>query len=198
MASLDDPTWTDAQPRDFGDTVESSLPLTPTQYEPTPEKGNVSPQKTSNAPEIEQAGMQAAQQPTPAGAATQQDSPPKEAAKPAVPAQAPVNPLLTAPVTPPLEPKASPASGPADPSQALGGVGAPAKADPPSLKVIYKRMDRIMQPTAKGTFKVGEDLRKQWQDIKGGGRDKILSMFAQCNHEPDGVCFIIIFNALCS
>ncbi|CAE7305623.1 unnamed protein product [Symbiodinium necroappetens] len=54
--------------------------------------------------------------------------------------------------------------------------------DPPSRLTLLKRINRIMEPTAKGDFKVNEDIRKQWH---GHGKEGVFKLFAQCGNDPE-------------
>ena len=182
----------DAQPRDLPETVHSSPPLTQTQIEPSLERDaspaknteqNPKPTKSTAPDGGEDKGNDlgpAAQNLKPA-ASTGQDTDKTD---------------TTAPATN-VKPKAPPANLSKDP--ALQQTAAAQNPEPLSYKTIHKRMERIMQPNAKGNFKVGEDIRKQWQDIQGGGRDRLLQMFADCNHQPDRVLnFCSASRATCS
>ena len=63
-----------------------------------------------------------------------------------------------------------------------------------------------MAPNANGAYKVGEHIRKLWED--GATRDEVKAMFAQCDHDVDWglktcsmscvhvACFIRIFAQL--
>ena len=63
----------------------------------------------------------------------------------------------------------------------------PKSIPPPILteKAIDSRLRRIFSPRCNGDFLVSEDFIKMWQDIKGGGRDKIRSLFERSAYSPD-------------
>ena len=55
---------------------------------------------------------------------------------------------------------------------------------PPPAAVIQKRLARIMEPNAKGIFKVSESIRQQWHT---GDKQGIYKMFASVGYNPDRV-----------
>eukprot|EP00435_Cladocopium_sp_Y103_P067093 s16_g29.t1 len=58
---------------------------------------------------------------------------------------------------------------------------------PPELsdKAIYCRMNRIFKPGADGSYILDERWNKPWNDVIGGGRDEIKSMFEKVGYERD-------------
>ena len=63
-------------------------------------------------------------------------------------------------------------------------LAAKAACEMPSQLTIHKRLARIMEPNAKGDWKVAKEIRDQF---KAGGEQKkhILKLFAACNNDPD-------------
>ena len=61
-----------------------------------------------------------------------------------------------------------------------------------SKQAIDKRIRRIFQPRADGTYQVSEDFVKQF-NTKGEQRDALMIMFEKCNYEPDWACVSFLF-----
>ena len=59
-----------------------------------------------------------------------------------------------------------------------------AQVPPPPAPVIQKRLARIMEPNAKGVFKVSESIRQQWHH---GDKQGIFKLFASVGYNPDRV-----------
>ena len=87
----------------------------------------------------------------------------------------------------------TPCPGVPETSQNLPPPSEAAPAEPPravsaepeiSEGAIYKRLDRLINQPKKGKFRVSDDIREQWQDI-AFGRKKLLTLFAECKHDPD-------------
>jgi len=53
---------------------------------------------------------------------------------------------------------------------------------PLSASAIDKRIRRALEPNARGTYKVSEEIRKLWNE---GKRDRVFKLFAQCNNDPE-------------
>ena len=63
-------------------------------------------------------------------------------------------------------------------------------ADAPSRLTLLKRINRVMEPNAKGEFKVSEEIRQQW---KGAGKEGVFKLFAESGNNADA--FIKRFSA---
>ena len=55
-------------------------------------------------------------------------------------------------------------------------------APPPSQGAVDRRLRRLLQPNAKGEYKVSEEIRKLWAD---GEKSQVFKMFAKCDHDPE-------------
>lgn len=53
---------------------------------------------------------------------------------------------------------------------------------PLSASAIDKRIRRALEPNARGTYKVSEEIRKLWNE---GKRGRVFKLFAQCNNDPE-------------
>lgn len=61
---------------------------------------------------------------------------------------------------------------------------APPAQDPahaPSHGALDRRVRRLLQPNAKGEYRVAEDIRKMWAD---GRKDQVFKLFAKCDNDP--------------
>ena len=96
---------------------------------------------------------------------------------PPTPPQAPV-----ASPTPPQAPKTTAAKSAAAPPAQIAKAKAPAPT--PSPGAITKRIMRCLEPSSKGVFKVAKCIRDQF-NAGGKSKDKVLQLFAQCDHDPD-------------
>ena len=56
---------------------------------------------------------------------------------------------------------------------------------PPELSwsAVDKRLRRLMNPTARGEFKIPEEVRNQWLDKST--RESVMSLFEKCAYSPD-------------
>ena len=70
------------------------------------------------------------------------------------------------------------------PLESLGAM--PSKPDraqpPPSQGAVDRRLRRLLQPNAKGEFKVSEEVRKLWAD---GEKSQVFKLFAKCDNDPE-------------
>ena len=72
------------------------------------------------------------------------------------------------------------------PSGQQNPAAAKTKGPPPTYSAIHKRMLRVMEPNAKGMFKVSDSIRQAW--LAGGEEKKnILKLFADCGYSSDWV-----------
>ena len=53
--------------------------------------------------------------------------------------------------------------------------------DPPSQGALDRRVRRLMQPNAKGEYKVAEDVRRMWNE---GKKEQVFKLFAKCDNDP--------------
>lgn len=51
-----------------------------------------------------------------------------------------------------------------------------------SQGALDRRVRRVMEPNAKGQYKVSADIRQMWQD---GKKDKVFKLFANCGNDVD-------------
>ncbi|CAE7858715.1 unnamed protein product [Symbiodinium microadriaticum] len=54
--------------------------------------------------------------------------------------------------------------------------------DQPSRLTLMKRINRAMEPNAKGEFKVAEKIREQW---RSGGKEGVFKLFAECGNDSE-------------
>ena len=95
----------------------------------------------------------------------------------------PASPAVARPPAPPpcLPGSQLPTAGASKAAAAKSKAGQAAMA--PSASVLYKRINRTMEPTSQGKFKVCKELRDKWQDLSQ--RDEVYKLFSDCNNDPD-------------
>ena len=89
---------------------------------------------------------------------------------------------LNSSVEPPAPPRPVPAKACA--SSARGA--SPDELMPPPSSIsqgaIDRRIRRAMEPTARGDYKVAEEVRKMWNE---GKRDAVFQLFAKCGNDTE-------------
>ena len=62
----------------------------------------------------------------------------------------------------------------------------PLQGPPPTTGAINKRILRLLEPSAKGVYKVRQSIRDDW-NAGGESKQKVMRLFAQCNYDPDSL-----------
>ena len=92
--------------------------------------------------------------------------------------------------TPPAAPsnQTTPPAAPSKPAAMPAGARLPPPSQdamPPPAEVsqgaLDRRLRRVMEPNAKGQYKVSEEIRKMWNQ---GQKDKVFKLFAECENDP--------------
>lgn len=89
--------------------------------------------------------------------------------------------------SPPPQPAEPPLSQPG--ADEVEPVGVPVQQPGMALSrdAIDKRLRRVFQPRADGTFLVSEDFLNKYR-AKGSDREKLLVLFEKCDYNPDHSC----------
>ena len=114
-----------------------------------------------------------------------QDAQPRRLFPPTPDRSSPEPPASLPPPANPSKVKAAPAAvktAPPPPPQAI--ASAQALQVIPSSAAINRRLSRAMEPTARGEFKVAENIRKQFQ-AGGTSKDGVIRLFAKCGYNTD-------------
>ena len=56
-----------------------------------------------------------------------------------------------------------------------------------------KRLRRLMQPRADGSFVVPKEIVDKWMDVIGGGRDSVVNMWDASGSNKDRTCLKFIW-----
>ena len=55
-----------------------------------------------------------------------------------------------------------------------------------------KSLRRMMQPRSDGSYLLPKEVVDEYKDIAGGGRERVLKMWASTSHDKVGLCVTIV------